>query len=243
MYKQNFATRTMHNQKPNDYYHVLVHDQEALTHRTALYDELRTHRLRHRMASYHVPVTSQEPAPGQYVLWQGRTAAPGRLRDVLGPCAPSGVLRLVVQRIALHDQGRPAGEHEVISSVADVDGNLVAVPLRQAVRADQGRAAALDEAFAMLRRDLAEDGLPDVDAIEVVLDADGTDRVGIALALDVSPREVQGEDVHDAVHDGDHHIARHAPALEDLRDRLAEETVGPLQRGWDALMDLLRRIR
>lgn len=28
------------NQKPNDYYRVLVHDQEALTHRTALYDAL-----------------------------------------------------------------------------------------------------------------------------------------------------------------------------------------------------------
>ena len=29
MYKQNFAIRTMRNQKANDYYRVLVHDQEA----------------------------------------------------------------------------------------------------------------------------------------------------------------------------------------------------------------------
>lgn len=188
-------------------------------------------------------MTSEEPAPGQDVLWQGRTTAVRRLRDVLTPCAPSGVLRLVVQRIHLHEQGRPAGEHEVISSVADIDGNLVAVPLRRTVRSDEDRGAAVDAAIATLREDLAADGISGVGSIEVILDADGTDRVRLARGLDLSPSDVQDGGPHLALRDGDHHIRRDAPALEDLRDRFAGEPAGPLRRAWSAVTDLLGRRR
>lgn len=179
----------------------------------------------------------------QDAVWQGRSASVARLREVLIPCAPSGMLRLVVQRLALTEKGTPAGEHEVISSVADVDGNLVAVPLRESVRADRGRAHAIDAAIAQLRQDLVADGTGDVDSLEIIVDADGTEQVRIARDLEVSPRDLYDGDPSDVVHDGDHHIARHAPALEDLRDRLAEQSSSPLRRVWDSFQDLLRRLR
>lgn len=184
-----------------------------------------------------------QDGPRQDVLWQGRSAAVAQLRAVLTPCAPSGMLRLVVQRLSLCEQGAQVGEHEVIASVADVDGNLVAVPLRESVRAEQDRADAVDAALAQLRQDLAEDGLGDVGSLEVIMDADGTDQVRIVRDLRVSPRDLYDGDPRDAVHDGDHHIARHAPALEDLRDRLAEQSTTPLQRVWASVQDLLRRLR
>ncbi|MCT1430375.1 hypothetical protein M3G50_06355 [Brachybacterium muris] len=188
-------------------------------------------------------MTSEEPGPVQHAPWQGRSVAVAQLRELLTPCAPSGMLRLVVQRLSLVEHGRPAGEHEVISSVADVDGNLVAVPLRESVRADRGRADAVDAAIAQLRQDLAADGLIDVSGLEVIIDADGTEQVRIARDLEVAPSDLHDGDPFDTVHDGDHHITRHAPALEDLRDRLAEQSTSPLRRAWESLQDVLRRLR
>lgn len=188
-------------------------------------------------------VTSEVPGPVQDARWEGRSTAVGLLRELLTPCAPSGMLRLVVQRLSLVEHGRPAGEHEVISSVADVDGNLVAVPLRESVRADRDRADAVDAAIAKLRQDLAADGLIDVAGLEVIIDADGTEQVRIARDLTVAPRDLRDGDPFDAVHDGDHHIARHAPVLEDLRDRLAEQSTSTLRRAWESLQDVLRRLR
>lgn len=185
-------------------------------------------------------VTSEEPSTPGGTAWQGSSPAVELLRGVLSPCAPGGELRLVAQWLALHEEGLPAGEHEVLSCVADVDGNLVAVPLRATVRADPGRARSVDAALAQIREDLAAQGLVDVDSLEVVLDADGTHRVLFVPDVEVSPAEAQACPPHDAVHDGDHHIAHRAPELEDLRDRLAEGARGPLARAWEALLGLLR---
>ncbi|PZP16356.1 MAG: hypothetical protein DI611_06930, partial [Brachybacterium faecium] len=87
------------------------------------------------------------------------------------------------------------------------------------------------------------DGLIDVAGLEVIIDADGTEQVRIARDLTVAPRDLHDGDPFDTVHDGDHHITRHAPALEDLRDRLAEQSTGPLRRAWESLQDVLRRLR
>lgn len=182
-----------------------------------------------------------EPSGGDHTRWNGDTPAVGDLREMLVLLAPEGALRVIFQRLSLREQGRLVGEHEVIDVIADVEGNLVSVPLTGRVRADPPLARALDEAADRLRGDIAASGADGVDSIEVVLDADGTRQVYIATGLDVTPAEAEERPPHPAVHNGAHHITHYAPVLDDLRDRLAEPPAGPMRRLWDALTDWARR--
>src|SRR5699024_5107287 len=75
-------------------------------------------------------MTSAGPVEGEHTAWDGESSAVQDLRDLLVPLAPEGALRIVLQRLALHESSRPVGEHEVLDVVADVEGNLVSVPLR-----------------------------------------------------------------------------------------------------------------
>lgn len=190
-----------------------------------------------------MPVTDEETLHGESVPWDGGTAAVQDIRELLAPCAPAGVLRIVLQHLVLREEGAATGGLEIISSVVDVDGNLVAVPLRDQVRSDPERAAALDAAVDRLRDELRRQGVPAVDSLEVVLDSDGLHQVLIAADLQVSEQEARAADHHHAVHDGDHHIAHHAPVLEDLRDRLTAPRPGLASRWWTSLTELVERLR
>lgn len=185
-------------------------------------------------------MTSGEPSAGDHVPWDGASSAVDDLRELLVALAPEGALRVILQRVALHEQGRAVGEHEVIDVIADVEGNLVSVPLTGRVRSDPPLARALDEAVDRLRHDIARSGVEEVDSIEVILDTDGRDQVRIAIGLDVTPAEVADRPPHPAVHDGAHHITHYAPVLDDLRDRLAEPPPGPVRRLWRALTSWAR---
>ncbi|MGY5765742.1 hypothetical protein ACXET9_11125 [Brachybacterium sp. DNPG3] len=179
-------------------------------------------------------MTLSDRGDGRAVLWDGLSPACDVLRDLLQPVAPSGTLRLVVQRLRLRE---PAGEHEIIDAIVDVDGNLVAIALREAVRADAESARGLDAALATLRADIEEgpDGIRGVEGLEVVLDADGRTAVGLAFDLDLSADEIASTGSHPALHDGAHHVRHSAPQLEDLRERLAPPEPGVLRRLWEAL--------
>lgn len=184
-------------------------------------------------------MTSGDPVVGQHFPWDGDSPAVEDIRGILAVLAPEGCLRLVLQRLALHEHGRPVGEHEVIDAVADVDGNLVSVPLTVRVRVDPPVARAVDEAVARLRRDVLRSGVDGIDSISLILDADGRREVQIAFGLDVTPAEAQDRPAHPAIHDGAHHITHHAPALDDLRDRLAQPALSPWRRVWGLLRGLL----
>lgn len=180
-------------------------------------------------------MTSGGTVEGEHIPWGGTSPAGEELRALLVSLAPEGALRLIVQRLALHEHGRHVGEHEVIDSVADVEGNLVSVPLGGRVQADPPLAEAVEEAVARLRQDVLGSGVEGVDSLEVILDADGSQQVRIAVGLDVTPAEAEGSPPHPAVHSGAHHIRQHAPALDELRDRLAGPEPGVLRRIWDWL--------
>ena len=164
------------------------------------------------------------------VAWDGRSASPSRIHDLLLRYAPEGSLRIVLQQIQLYDQGSPVHRYEGIDAIADVGGNLVSVPLREAVRASEPDSRALDEALRSLRAELEASGAVGVDDLELVLDADGERIVRIAFALDLAPQDVEGDAPHPAVRGGSQHIRHHAPALDDLRDRLNPPPPGLLQR-------------
>ncbi|HJB09008.1 MAG TPA: hypothetical protein H9786_00525 [Candidatus Brachybacterium merdavium] len=180
-------------------------------------------------------MTSAGPVEGEHTAWDGESSAVQDLRDLLVPLAPEGALRIVLQRLALHESSRPVGEHEVLDVVADVEGNLVSVPLRGRVREDPPLARALDETVTRLRHDVLDSGAEGLDSLEVILDADGSQQVRIAFGLDVTPAEAEGSPLHPAVHGGAHHITQHAPVLDELRDRLAGPQPGPLRRIWCTL--------
>ncbi|MCZ4325312.1 MULTISPECIES: hypothetical protein [Brachybacterium] len=167
---------------------------------------------------------------GGYVIWDSSPRAVARVRDAVVGHAATGTLRLVLQQLALHEEGREAGVHEVIDAIVDVGGNLVAYPVREAVRADAAASAALDGALAQLRADIAEELTSAVDSLEVVLDRDGRREVRLLLQVEVSPGELEDDPAPAALHDGDFHIHHHAPALDDLRDRVAEPAPSPLRR-------------
>lgn len=177
------------------------------------------------------------------VTWDGTSPAVESIRDAVIEHTAAGALRLVLQRLTLHREGRPAGTHEVIDAIVDVGGNLVVMPLAETVRADPASSSALDTGFARLRADLEADLGTTVDSLEVITNADGTRQVRFVLSVDVSPEEVTGRPPHPAVHDGRHHISHHAPALDDLRDRMAGPPPGLLRRLRDRLAGLRRTSR
>lgn len=167
---------------------------------------------------------------GDLVTWNGSSAAVELIRDAVIPHTSAGALRVVLQQLALRDAGGAAGSHEVIDAIVDVGGNLVVMPIAGAVRADPDSSAALDAALARLREDLVSDLGSSVDSLEVIMNADTTRQVRCTLSVDVSPEEVAGRPPHPALHDGRHHISHHAPALDELRDRMAAPAPGLLQR-------------
>lgn len=179
---------------------------------------------------------------GDRAAWDGSPEAVAALRDVMVEHASTGTLRLVLQQLTLREAGREIGRHEVIDAISDVGGNLVAVPLAPAVRADASSSQRLDAAIARLRADIAAE-LGAADSLEVVLDADGRRAVHLVLRLDVTPQEVADGAALPALRDGAHHIAHQSHALDDLRDRMAEPAPGPLRRAWDAVTAPLRRAR
>src|SRR5690625_439541 len=168
-------------------------------------------------------MTRDGPVEGEHTAWDGESSAVQDLRDLLVPLAPEGAVRIVLQRLALHESSRPVGEHEVLDVVADVEGNLVSVPLRGRVREDPPLARALDETVTRLRHDVLDSGAEGLDSLEVILDADGSQQVRIAFGLDVTPAEAEGSPLHPAVHGGAHHITQHAPVLRSEERRVGKE--------------------
>ena len=177
------------------------------------------------------------------VRWTGSPSAVAAIRDALIVHSSAGALRLVLQQLTLRERGEVVGSHEVIDGVIDVDGNLVVVPIAESVRADPDTSAALDAALARLRAEISAELGAVPDSLEVVIDADRTRRVLVVPSFDVSPARVTGPPPHPALHDGRHHIVHHAPALDELRDRLAPPSPGLLARLRDALARGARRTR
>ncbi len=207
-----------------------------------MHTAVRESRVHAEQAGYSATVTVPEeampPAPEpRTVRWDGAQPAMQAIRRALAPLCPPGGLRLCYQLIDLHEQGKPAGSHEVIDVVLDVEGNLVAMSLREAVRRDAQISARLDSALASLRAELDAQGLVGRDALEVVLDADESSEVGILFGLEMGPQDVSGPDRHPAIHDGDHHIIHNAPELEELRDRFSQPEPEPLRRLLSAIRE------
>lgn len=178
---------------------------------------------------------------GTIVPWDGRSPATAALAALLGTVAPEGTLRLVIQRLALHEHGERRGTRHVADAITDVGGNLVVIPLRERVLAEPALAERLTAAMDRLQADVdAELHLPGgagADSLEVVLDADGERRVTLGLGIEVTPQEADALPPHPAVHDGAHHIAYDAPALDELRDRLRPPEPGLLARLWARLRE------
>lgn len=178
---------------------------------------------------------------GGHVLWDGPSAARAEARRLLTQPPVEGSLRVIIQQLALHEQGRPAGRHELIDLVLDVGGNLVALPVRDVLRAGEQGSAGLDAMLEVLRADVTADLGAAPDSLELVVDADGTVRVLVELESEVAAAELAADPRHPALHGGAFHIAHHAPGLEDLRDRLAGAPTGPVGRVVARVRDLLRR--
>lgn len=182
------------------------------------------------------PDSEDEPElPDRDVPWDGSSPAVEALRAALEVAAPPGTLRLVSQRIRVHERGAPAGVHEIIDAVADVQGNLVALVLLDRIDADPELRARVDSAWAQLRADLEVDGLVGADSVEVILDADGTSQVRLALGLDVELEELTRPNPHFALHHGGWHARHASPELEALREALEPMERGFLGRLWDRL--------
>lgn len=172
---------------------------------------------------------------GRAVLWDGRSPACDILQDLLLPLAPEGTLRVAIQRLRLHEQGAPTGEHEVVDAVVDIAGNLVAVSMQDAVRADAGRAQQLDDAILALRADVEETGAVGADSLEIVMDVDGAIAVGLGFGVEIARAELTEGARHPALHDGAFHVRHSAPQLEELRERLAPPEPNALRRWWDRI--------
>ncbi|HIY22884.1 MAG TPA: hypothetical protein H9837_01040 [Candidatus Brachybacterium merdigallinarum] len=189
-------------------------------------------------------MTSGNPSEPSAFAWDGSPSATRELEALLSGIAPPGTLRLVVQSLLLREAGDPVGEHRVVDALADIDGNIVAVPLRGVVRADPGRTAALTEILGRLRRDLEQAGHEDADGIEVVLDRDGSRSITVTRGLELAPAEVDASPAPQEIHDGAHHLRFDAPALEALRDqRVQEASAGPLHRLLAAVRVFAERLR
>ena len=57
---------------------------------------------------------------GTTVPWDGSSPATAALAALLGTVAPQGTLRLVIQRLALHEHGERRGTHHVADAITDV---------------------------------------------------------------------------------------------------------------------------
>lgn len=186
-------------------------------------------------------MTSVESSGPEYLTWQGSSKALAEIGDLVAAHVPEGTLRIVLQQLTLHDGTRQVGIHEVIDAVTDVGGNLVTFPLVDSVRAEGRTSTRLDAATARLRADIAEETQAQVDGLEVTIDGDGRRRVRIAFALEISPQDLVDDPAHRALRDGAHHVRHDAPALDDLRDRMAGPPPSLLQRGAAAVRGWLRR--
>lgn len=180
---------------------------------------------------------------GGYEPWSSSPKAVAEIRDVLVEFAATGALRLVLQQLTLHEDGREAGIHEEIDAIVDVGGNLVSMSMRDAVRADVGASTRLDAAISRLRAEVAANRGEKIDSLSVVLDADSRRVVLLGFDVDVSPQDLEGGASPDSLHDGEHHIRHHAPTLEDLRDRMAGPEPGVLERALKAVRERWRRAR
>ena len=81
-----------------------------------------------------------------------------QLRAALDAVAPPHAVRYVLQRLALTEAGRLAGAHEVIDALLDCEGNMVVMPLADALEAApeaQGEVAAADRRRERLLAELA----------------------------------------------------------------------------------------
>ncbi|GAA4529136.1 hypothetical protein GCM10023160_27870 [Brachybacterium paraconglomeratum] len=165
------------------------------------------------------------------------------IRDALIVHSPAGALRLVLQQLTLRDQGAVVGRHEVIDVIVDVEGNLVVVPLAEAVRADPAASSVLDAALARLRAEISAELGSAPDSLEVVIDADRTRRVHVVPSVQVTPADATGPPPHPELRDGRHHIVHYAPVLDELRDRLSPPPPGLLARLRGMLGGIVRRRR
>lgn len=188
-------------------------------------------------------MTTSARRDGEHVAWEGTSSALAEIRDVLIRHDSTGALRIVLQQLLLREDGREVGRHEVIDVVTDVDGNLVALPIAAFVRAEESDSARLDAALARLREDISAQArgsagtVEPLDSLEVILDGDGQERVRTATGLRIAPEQLRG---HPALHGGAHHIHHDAPALDELRDRLAGPPSNLLQRSWNTLRSWAR---
>ena len=164
-----------------------------------------------------------------------------QLRAALDAVAPPHAVRYVLQRLGLTEAGRPAGAHEVIDALLDCEGNMVVMPLADALEAAPEAQGEVTAARERIDAWLDEHDAAGRDATEVVLDADGAGEVRIAFGLEVSPAEATAVPAHPAVHDGAYHATHLSPDLDALRDRLLEESLGRRRRLWRRLRTAITR--
>lgn len=154
-------------------------------------------------------------------------------------CAPTGTLRLVLQRLPLQTEGRDAGELRHLDAVADVEGNLVAMRLWPR---DQGRSGPIDELEEALSRFEADPGSPGSGGYTLIIDADDRTELLPRTGGPIESRDVDPSRHHDEVFDGWHQIAHHSSDLEDLRDRLELAPAGARLRLRRRIRDLVERL-
>lgn len=163
------------------------------------------------------------------------------LRTALDAIAPSHAVRYVVQRLALTESGRPAGELDVVDALLACEGNVVVLRLAGALAQDPEAARAVAQARRRIDAWLDAHDAAGREATEIVLDADGGHEVRVAFDLDVSPAEATERPAHPAVHDGTYHATHRSPDLDALRDRLADAERTRVQRIWSRLRAAITR--
>src|SRR5699024_6696530 len=114
-------------------------------------------------------MTSPGPVEGEHTAWDGGSSAVQGLRALLVPLAPGGTVRVGLRPPRRTESSRPAGDREVHGVFADVEGNLVSVPLRVRVREASPLAWALDETVTRLCHDVLDSGAEGLDILEVIL--------------------------------------------------------------------------
>lgn len=172
---------------------------------------------------------------------EGQVDGLDALRAALDAVAPQHAVRYVVQRLALTDAEGPAGAHDTIDALLDCEGNMVVMPLAEALDAAPDARRAAVAARARIDAWLDEHDAAGRDATEIVLDADGGQEVRVAFGLEVSPAEAAAVPAHPAVHDGAYHATHLSPELDALRDRLLEGSLGTAERLWRRVRSAITR--